>query len=451
MRKMLTVASREYKAVVRTKSFLVSLVLMPIMMGGSVIFQVLLKDMGSTKEKRFAIIDRTAGQELFPKIEQSVRRYNDTQIIDPETKKQTKSAIVVERVEPSDEAPEAVSRQRLELSDRVRKKELFGFLEIGTDVFQMSSGSSSQRSDDASGRLGLRYQSNSPLNRDFPQWIEKVVNAAVQERRCRDTGLASDKVQAIQQPVPIAAKALAKLDKATGIVDNGPDANFLASFFAPFALIVLMFMVIMVGATPLTQGVVEEKMQRIAEVLLGSVQPFELMMGKLLGSVGVSMTLVSVYLGGGLWAAHHFGYAGYVPVDVLAWFVVFQILAVLLYGSLFIAVGAAANDIKETQTLLMPIMVLACLPMFAIINIIEDPDSTFATVMSFFPPSTPMTMIARQAVPPGVPTWQPVVGCIGLLLMTLFCVYAAGRIFRVGILMQGKGVRIADLVRWVFS
>jgi ABC-2 type transport system permease protein len=445
MRKMLTVAGREYKAVVRTKSFLVSLILMPLMMGGSVIFQVLLKDMGSTKEKRFAIIDRTAGQELFPLIEHGVQRYNDTQIIDPETRKQIKSAVAVERVEPSDDQPEAVSRQRLQLSERVRKKELFGFLEIGADVFQMDAMPS------APGRVGLRYQSNSPLNKDFPNWIEKVINAAVQDRRCRDTGLASDRVQAIQRPVPIALKDLAKLDRTTGGIDDGKDANFLASFFAPFALIMMMFMVIMVGATPLTQGVVEEKMQRIAEVLLGSVKPFELMMGKLLGSVGVSMTLVSVYLGGGLWVAHHFGYGGYVPVEVLGWFVVFQILAVLLYGSLFIAIGAAANDIKETQTLLMPVMVLACLPMFAMVNVIQEPDSTFSTMLSFFPPSTPMLMIARQAVPPGIPAWQPIVGCVGLLLTTLLCVYAAGRIFRVGILMQGKGARLADLARWVFS
>jgi ABC-2 type transport system permease protein len=448
---MLTVAGREYKAVVRTKSFLISLVLMPIMMGGSVIFQVLLKDMGSTKEKRFAIIDRTAGQQLFPYIEQSVSRYNNTQIIDPDTKKQIKSAIAVELVKPGDDRPEAVSRQRLELSDRVRKKELFGFVDIDADVFQMASESADDAARATPGRHGVRYQSNSPLSREFPNWIEKVVNAAVQDMRCQETGLAADKFKAIQQPVPIALKDLAKLDKTSGAIDDGQDANFLASFFAPFTLVILMFMVIMVGATPLTQGVIEEKMQRIAEVLLGSVKPFELMMGKLLGSVGVSMTLVAVYLGGGLWVAHHFGYAGRVPVDVLGWFVVFQILAVLLFGSLFIAVGAAANDIKESQTLLMPVMLMACLPMFAMVNVIEEPDSTFATALSFFPPSTPMLMVARQAVPPGVPAWQPIVGCIGLLAMTLLCVYAAGRIFRVGILMQGKGARLTDLARWVFS
>ena len=112
-----------------------------------------------------------------------------------------------------------------------------------------------------------------------------------------------------------------------------------------------MFLVVMVGATPLIQGVIEEKMQRIAEVLLGSVSPFELMAGKLLGMLGVSLTLAAVYLGGCYAALSRFGFTEYLPPDLLAWFLVFQVLAVLMYGSLFIAVGAACTDAKESQAL----------------------------------------------------------------------------------------------------
>jgi ABC-2 type transport system permease protein len=128
---------------------------------------------------------------------------------------------------------------------------------------------------------------------------------------------------------------------------------------------------------------------------------------------------------------------------------VYLVLAVLMYASLFIAVGAAAGDIKETQALLMPVMLLVALPMLLLAAVIQDPNGPLAMGVSFFPFSTPMMMVARIAVPPGVPWWQPVVGVVLVLVTSLACVWAAGRIFRVGLLMQGKGVKFADLARWV--
>jgi ABC-2 type transport system permease protein len=95
-------------------------------------------------------------------------------------------------------------------------------------------------------------------------------------------------------------------------------------------------------------------------------------------------------------------------------------------------------------------MLLAMLPLFIIGNVMREPNSPVATGLSFFPFATPMLMIARQAVPPGLPWWQPAVGVVVVLATTVLCVYAAGRIFRVGILMQGKGARLGEMVRWVF-
>jgi ABC-2 type transport system permease protein len=209
-------------------------------------------------------------------------------------------------------------------------------------------------------------------------------------------------------------------------------------------------MLVLMTATPLMQGVVEEKMQRIAEVLLGSVSPFGLMLGKLLGMTAVSLTIACVYLGGGYWAAHRYGMAEHAPWGLLAWFVLFQTLAALTYGSLFIAVGAACTDMRETQNLLWPVMLLASLPMFVLASVLREPNSGVVTALSLFPFATPMLMIARQAVPPGVPWWQPVAGAAGMLLTTLLCVWAAGRVFRVGILLMGKGASPAEIARWVF-
>jgi ABC-2 type transport system permease protein len=276
-----------------------------------------------------------------------------------------------------------------------------------------------------------------------------VVNGAIYTHRFAQAGLPPQKALTLLQPVPLLAKGLSKRNPVTGAIEDPPTESQVVHFLLPISLVGLMFMLIMVGATPLMQGVVEEKMQRIAEVLLGSVSPFQLMMGKLLGMIGVSLTILAVYAAGIYAALHHYGYTEYLPLGLLAWFVVFQTMAVVMYGSLFIAIGAACSDTKETQTLVMPVMVIACLPLFFMVPIIEKPNGAFALGASLFPPATPMLMIIRQAVPPGIPWWQPVLGVVVVLATTALLVYAAGRILRVGILMQGKGARMGDLVKWV--
>jgi ABC-2 type transport system permease protein len=192
-------------------------------------------------------------------------------------------------------------------------------------------------------------------------------------------------------------------------------------------------------------------MQRIAEVLLGSVRPFDLMVGKLLGLVGVSVTLAAVYLSGAYWAARHYGYAELVSIEVLAWFLVYLVLGVLMYGSLFVTVGAACSDLRETQAMLWPVMLLAMVPMFVWTNVVREPNSAFSTFASFVPNATPMLMLVRVAVPPGIAWWQPAVGMFGVLAATLACVYAAGRVFRVGLLLQGKAATPRELLRWIFQ
>jgi ABC-2 type transport system permease protein len=104
---------------------------------------------------------------------------------------------------------------------------------------------------------------------------------------------------------------------------------------------------------------------------------------------------------------------------------------------------------KEAQAMLTPVTIVTMIPLFVWVNVIREPTSTFATLFSLFPPATPMLMVARIAVPPGIPWWQPTLGVVLVLAATLMCVYAAGRIFRIGILLQGKGPRLGEMVRWV--
>jgi ABC-type Na+ efflux pump permease subunit len=449
---MLVIALREYVAAVRTKTFIISLIIMPLMMGGSVLVQALLQDFHDTKAKHFAVIDRTGGR-LFPTVEQAVREYNENKTVDPRTGKQIDPRFLVEEVPAPADNPAAVGELREELSERVRKGGLFGFLEIGPDVLKggAETGGRAEGAAPPDDRRAIRYQSNRPTHLAFPNLVKLAVTAKAEQERLRDSGLKADigEVRQIMRPVPVEAKGLSWRNPASGAVEDATEGSRFAPVAVPMILMLLMFMVIMMSATPAMQGVVEEKMQRIAEVLLGSVRPFPLMTGKLLGMTAVSLTISLVYLAGVYWAAHRFGVGEFLGGGLLASFVLFQALAGLMYGSLFIAIGAACTDMKETQNLLWPVMLLATLPLFILGNVLQEPNSAVATGLSFFPFATPMLMIARQAVPPGIPWWQPALGALLVLATTLLCVWAAGRIFRVGILMQGKGANVGEMLRWI--
>jgi ABC-2 type transport system permease protein len=411
------------------------------MMGGGFLAQVLLGNQIDTRPKHFVVIDRTPGQQFFPLLLKEAEEDNKKQANLPEA--------------------------RLALSERVRSGELTGVLEIGPEILKpllIASAPAISKDDESTEPAAaqkspvepaavephaLRYQSNRPSYQDFSKWAEKFINSVVRMRRAEEKGLALTELGVIVQPVPLLAKGLTSRDPRTGAIKEGADQNQIVAILLPGGLVVLMFMMVLLGAAPLLQGVMEEKMQRIAEVLLGSVQPFPLMMGKIIGMSLVSLTMTLIYLAGVYWAVHHYGYGEYLTPDIIAWFLIYQVLALFLFGSIYAAVGAACSEMKEAQAMLMPVSLLSMIPLFIWVNVVREPTSTFATGASFFPLFTPMLMVARLAVPPGTPIWQPILGIVLCLATTVLCVYAAGRVFRVGILLQGKGPRFQDLFRWV--
>jgi len=473
MNKMFTVAKREFKAAVMTKAFIISIVMMPLLMGGSIFIQMMVKDVKSTKDKTFVVIDRTPDGKVYAALELVMKERNEKHIFDEKTGNQKDCKYIISRLKSSEPTPEAILEQRYELAEKVRKQELFGFLDIGSKVLETPKVDAKYMASYAAtlaaqfGESGrdrdkikaaklpdeaiMRYYSNTPTYNDFLDLARVALNPMIEADRAVVEGINPQKLIDIVQPVLLANKDLPRLNKLTGQLEDGKDVNPVISFLVPYGIIIVMFMVIMVGATPLMQGVVEEKMQRISEVLLSSAQPFELMMGKLLGGVSVSLLLGSVYLIGALYAAWQYGFTDYISPGVVAWFLAYLALAVLMFGSLFIAVGAACTDIKETQSLLMPVMMLAVFPMFFVVKVIQEPSSALATVLSYIPFATPSIMLARVAIPPGVAFWEPVLGVIIVLVTALFCVWVGSRIFRVGLLMQGKGASFVELAKWVWK
>ncbi len=426
MRKSLTVAAAEFGSYVRTKTFIVGILLAPLMGVGVILVNRVAEKQVDTTERRFAVVDATGslGQELALAAAQWNARVGGPRPTGPR--------FVPELVPAGGDA----ERTRVALSDRVRRGDLFAFVEIPAGVLE-----------DAA-PVRLRYYSNHPAYNTLPRWIEQTISGQLQARRFRDAAIDPALVAKLTRPVGMEELGLVEYD-SQGAVRPATRVDRLRSVGVPLILMFLIFMPVMSICPQLTQAVVEEKMSRISEVLLGSVTPFELMLGKLLGAGAVCVVITLTYVGAAGAAAAYYGYGDVVEPLLLVEFVVFLALAMLFYGSLYIAIGAASPTMKDSQGLMTPVILLTMLPVFIIGPLMRAPDGVLPILLSLFPPSTPYLMVYRLAMHPAAPLWQALVGAVLTGAATVGVVWAAGRVFRVGLLMQGKAPSLGELVRWV--
>jgi ABC-2 type transport system permease protein len=433
VRKILIIAKREYRAMVATKAFIITLVLMPIMMGGGIFVQEKLRQRVNLDEKRILVLDRTGV--LFGALSQAAENRNQKAIFDPTTGAQIKPRYQLER---GPDGP-VTDQQRLELSARVRRGEICAFVEIPANVFAV---------DSSKGGSKATYYAQATAFSEEKGWLQQALNDAVRRHRLQQAKIDPEAVDRASAWVML--EGLGLFEKSSGGQAKPAVAKSdKLAFLLPFGIMMLMFMVILLAAQPTIESIMEERTLRIAEVLLGSVSPSQLMAGKLLGCVAGSLTIVLVYGVGALGLAQYYDVLNLVPLGIVPWFLVYQVLAVLLFGSLFMAVGACVNDRKEAQGMIMPIMLLVVFPMFVWFPVVQQPTGNFAMWMSFVPPGTAMLMVLRVAASPDIPVWQPVVGVLILLAATGLCVFAAGRIFRIAILAQGQAPKFKQLWQWI--
>ncbi len=446
-RKVGVVASTEFSSAVRTKAFLISLLLLPLIMVGSILIQTVVARRVDTSPRRFAVLDREGT--FYPVIENAARARN-TAVVGKDGKPYAPK-FEPERVELGDRSRDEAL---LALSDRVRKGDLFAFVEIPEEVVEPRSAE----------HEALRYYSENPNDESLADWLEMTVNAEVRGRRLRSAGIDPRLADRLSRPVPTenlgllsrVAAAPVKPGETTkagapATIRQAEKVDRVRSALVPAVLMFVVFMVVMTTTPQLLQSVIEEKMSRISEVLLGSVTPFELMMGKLLGNVGIALVLASLYVGGGYAVANHYGYADAVPASLLAATGFFLVMAIVLFGSLYLAVGSACSELKDAQSLMMPVMLLSMMPIFVWTAVLQSPNSPLSVGMSLFPPATPYLMLLRLSLQPAPPFWQVSLSVVLTLLTVLACVWSAGKIFRVGLLIQGKAPSFAQLIRWVVA
>ena len=331
------------------------------------------------------------------------------------------------------------------LSRRVDDGELLGYLEVGADVYSEEGGA-----DD-----GMEWHTDSPTQDDLPDWLEDVVNGELRARRFAAVDFDAALARRLNRWVRMESMGLVERDESGEIEeDTGEDQLF--SIVVPAGFVMLMFMLVMMSTPALMNNVLEEKMQKIAEVLVSSVMPFDLLMGKLLSAVAVSLTLAVIYVGSLLVFLNSMEQ---IPTHVLeavspallGSFLLFLLLALLINGSIFSALGSACSEIQDTQTLMMPVMIVLILPMMFLGPILKSPDGTIAQVLTYIPPATPVVLFLRIHVPPGCELWEILVALALCVLFTIGCVRAGAKIFRIGMLSQGQAPSFRKLLGWIVS
>jgi ABC-2 type transport system permease protein len=250
------------------------------------------------------------------------------------------------------------------------------------------------------------------------------------------------------------------------ITDTGDNKTDLgANIGIGIACAILIYLCLFIYGAQVMRGVIEEKTSRIIEVIISSVKPFQLMVGKIVGvglvgltqfSAWIILSIVATKIVGHALATPQGGIMGALAVlqtirfgSVLMFFLFYFFTGYLLYSAMFAAVGSAVDSETETQQFMFPItMPLLFTYLLSVTILFRAPDSTLAIWLSIIPFTAPVAMMLR--IPFGVPAWQLALSMSLMVIGFLFTTYVAARIYRVGILMYGKKASYKELVKWFF-
>jgi len=432
MNRILIVAKSEFLTLVKTKAFLIGLLMMPIITGGAIGFQVYAQKHSDRDDHKFVVIDHS-GVLLAP-LQTAAAAFNEKNGNGGAARTGPQFL-----PQPADSAAESdTDAYRLTLSDAVKKKELFGFVEIPAAVIDPN----------VEKMPAVQYYTETPSYDRLPSWLEQTLNEEITRRRFNSAGVDQALVKKLSARADVQSMGLVT-KKADGSVAKAKETDPIATFVAPFAVLFIMFLSVMASAPQLLNAVIEEKMSRISEVLVASVSPFQLMLGKLFGVTAVAVLLALVYFLGIGYFAVYSGRPDLLRPDLMGWFVIFLICCVLMFGSMFLAIGSACSDLKDAQSMMQPVMMLLMVGYIGSFAVLRAPESNVALGLSFFPTSAPFIMMLRMAMQPTPPLWQPALSLALTLAATVGFVWGASRIFRVGVLMQGKGATLREMLKWI--
>lgn len=413
--RLLAIVRREYLERIRSRAFLVGTLLGPLLMAGFTILPGALMATQRGKPLRIAVLD--ASGTLQATIEDALRARRVS----------GEARFVVEP--PGAGTPDEL---RASLRGAVLAGRLDGYLYLPPD---------------AQSRSEAEYYGKNVSNVMDLGLLERAVDDALIAFRLEGAGLEASQVE----------RLLRRLELRTiRLSESGEREDRGGSFFLSMILLMTLYTTVALWGTALMNGVIEEKANRVVEVMVSSISPVQLFAGKLLGVGAVGLTQFLVWAGciAGLsfFGAHAAMASGLKLPElqpiVLVLFVVFFLLGYFLYGALYAAVGAAVNSQQEAQSLVFPVLMPLILAVMFFPMVLSSPDSTLSTVLSLIPFWTPLLMFLRvSALMP--PAWQVLLSIVLTLLTIALFNWGAARVYRIGILMYGKRPTLPEILKWV--
>ncbi len=434
MRRALLIAMRDYAAAVRTRAFLIGLVVAPLLFGGGFLGVALMRVKPDLKDRRIAVVDYTGA--AAQRIIQAAEEKSTQEMFDKKSGKQTGPRYIFEEVRAQRERADEV---RLALSDRIRSGELTAFVEIAPEALEPAKGDRS---------IQASYYTNAGGIDQMRNWLAGPVSDGIRMARLARMGVDPSRLEELTAAVSLQGMSLVARDERTGGIQPARRRSEMEGFLVPYSLVLLLAMMVMMGASPMLGAVTHDKTQRVVEMLLGAATPMELMAGKVAAATAVSLTSSSIYVVGGFFVLQGYGMAGLLAPSLFVWFYVYLLADMIMLCALAAALGALASAPQDAQHLAMLVIAPVVLPLFVVVAVMSRPNSLLATALSLFPLFTPVLMMVRQAMPAGVPAWQPWVGLAGIAVTVPLIVWAAARIFRIGIMLQGRPPKGREVLRW---
>jgi ABC-2 type transport system permease protein len=418
MDKIWLIVKREYLNAVKRKAFIVMTLLLPMIGIVSVVLVAFVSRHGSSQALRLAIVDNLGGaaasieQQITPLMSNGAHQFAITETLDrPADAKATEDR----------------------LRNSINAGKLDAYLVIPGDL-------------DKPFELHMKNTGNFAVR----VAIGPAVNQALVEARLRARGINVDNVSQIVRPADL---QVLKVTKEGESVERGQ------TFGIAVGLVILLYMSLLMYGIATMRSVLEEKTTRTMEVLVSSVQPIQLLAGKILGVAAVAFTQfliwvisLSLLLSYGSFMASMFGGGSFpsihVPFSLLFWVVCFFFCGYFLYSAMFAAIGSACSneqDAAQMQWLAMgPLVFAMCFYWI----VLMDSTSTPAIVLSEIPFLSPVLMPLRLAIQMP-PVWQLALSVVLLIATTVGAIWASAKVYRIGVLMYGKRPTVPEMFRWL--